>query len=279
MNTQMSFALELRYGHINYGAARGTGSIVFAPTSILLGLLIERTSAGLLPWIDLLCIAAPGGILLVLTLAARAAGQGGAPLPSQQAKGSSTRDFIRSNHRFFLLLLGTALIYFSHNLVNNFMINVVGNVGGDTSDMGLLNGYIAALEIPMMFLYDRLTRRMRCATTLRIATAAFSLKALAIALASSMGALFAAELLQSVSFALLTPAIVRYVDLYVDHRDSAKGQALAYGMVTLGNVFSSSIGGLLFDALPVRQTLLIGALISVLGMSLCQAFVERGKPA
>ena len=41
MNTEISADLELRLGHINYGAARGTGSIAFAPVSMLLGRLLE----------------------------------------------------------------------------------------------------------------------------------------------------------------------------------------------------------------------------------------------
>ena len=40
MNTEISVDLSGRIGHINYGAARGTGSIAFAPISILLGKLL-----------------------------------------------------------------------------------------------------------------------------------------------------------------------------------------------------------------------------------------------
>lgn len=279
MNTQMSLELEFRFGHINYGAARGTGSLAFVPVSILLGILLERRGAGLLPVVNLLCLAAQLGILLCLDLSVRADGAAGSVGLPRTHNGSSTGEFIRNNRRFFLLMLGTALIYFAHNLMNNFMINVVNNVGGDTSDMGMLHGYIAALEIPVMFLYDRLTHRISCAMTLRIAVTAFFLKALAVALATSMAGLYAACALQALSFALLTPAIVRYVNLYVDHRDSAKGQALAYGMVTLGNVFSSSIGGILFDALSVRQALLVGAAVALLGMLICQIYTERKKNA
>ena len=157
-------------------------------------------------------------------------------------------------------------------LVNNYMINVVRNAGGDTSDMGLLSGFTAFMEIPMMFLYDWLLRRFRCATTVRFASSMFALKSLAIALAPRMGALYAAETLQIVSFAMITPAMVQYVILNIDRKDSAKGQALAFGMVTIGNVLSSAIGGHLYDALPVRSVLLIGTLIAVCGAVLCHVF-------
>jgi PPP family 3-phenylpropionic acid transporter len=155
------------------------------------------------------------------------------------------------------------------------MINVVRNVGGDTSDMGLLSGFTAFVEIPMMFLYDRLLRWFKCASTVRFASSMFALKSLAIALAPNMGALYAAETLQIVSFAMITPAMVQYVILNIDRKDSAKGQALAFGMVTIGNVLSSLIGGHLYDALPVRSVLLIGTLIAVFGAVLCHVFSKE----
>ena len=157
------------------------------------------------------------------------------------------------------------------------MINVVRQVGGDTSDMGLLSGFIAVMEIPMMFLYDRLLRRVRCETTVRIASSVFAVKALAIAFAGSMGALFATSVLQMFSFALLTPAMVTYVNISIDYKDSAKGQALAFGMVTLGNVLSSAIGGPLFDALSVHAVLLIGAFASAAGAVLCHVFSRPAR--
>ena len=149
---------------------------------------------------------------------------------------------------------------------------MVRNVGGDTSDMGLLSGFTAFMEIPMMFLYDRLLRRVSCASTVRFASSMFVVKALAIALAPNMGALYAAEVLQMVSFAMITPAMVQYVILNIDPKDSAKGQALAFGMVTVGNVLSSVIGGHLFDALPVCSVLLLGTVTAVLGAVLCHVF-------
>ena len=271
MNTQISADLNRRIGHINYGAARGTGSIAFAPMSVLVGRLLEDRGTGVLPTIFITCIALQAAALLLLCLSKRRhaalTGEKGPTL-----RGSSFAGFYRENRRFFGLLAGVALLFFTHNLVNNYMIHVVRNVGGDTSDMGLLSGYTAFMEIPMMFLYDRLLRRFRCESTVRFASSMFVLKALAIALAPNMGTLFAAHALQMLSFAMITPAMVAYVNLCIDPKDSAKGQALAFGMVTLGNILSSAIGGVLYDALTVRRVLLIGTAAALVGALLCHVF-------
>ena len=272
MNTEISADLELRLGHINYGAARGTGSFAFAPVSVLIGHLLEGIGTQVLDEIFLICIALQAAALLLLCLSIRGRDIDAEVLRREKASSSSFSQFFRENRRFFGLLAGVALLFFTHNLVNNYLINVVRAVNGDTSDMGLLSGYTAFMEIPMMFLYDRLLRRFRCESTVRFASSMFVLKALAIATAGSMRMLFVANILQMFSFAMITPAMVVYVNQYIDHKDSAKGQALAFGMVTLGNILSSSIGGPLYDALPVRIVLLIGTGAALAGALFCHLF-------
>ena len=274
MNTEISADLELRLGHINYGAARGTGSIAFAPVSILLGRLIETAGTQILPLVFLVCIGLQALALLLLCRSIRTVTVGDEVSRNLKRSASSFPVFFRENRRFFGLLAGIVLLFFTHNLVNNFLINVVRHVGGDTSDMGLLSGFTAVMEIPMMFLYDRLMRRFSCAATVRFAASMFVLKALAVAFAPSMGGLFLANTLQLLSFAMITPAMVQYVNIYIPHKDSAKGQALAFGMVTLGNVLSSAVGGRLYDALPVGLVLLIGAAAALSGAVLCHVFTQ-----
>ena len=272
MNTEISVDLNGRIGHVNYGAARGTGSVAFVPVSILIGKLLEEIGMQVLPAVFLICIALQAAALLLLCLSIRRAPGDPADRRAQAAAASDFPLFFRENRRFFGLLAGIACLFFAHNLVNNYLINVVRNAGGDTSDMGLLSGYTAFMEIPMMFLYDRLLRRVSCASTVRFASFMFVLKSLAIALAPGMRALFAAATLQAISFAMITPAMVQYVILNIDRKDSAKGQALAFGMVTVGNVLSSAIGGHLYDALPVLSVLLLGTVAAVSGAVLCHVF-------
>ena len=50
-------------------------------------------------------------------------------------ESSGIVEFIRCNKRFSVFLLGVALLFAIHSLINNFIILVVQNVGGDSSDM------------------------------------------------------------------------------------------------------------------------------------------------
>ena len=89
--------------------------------------------------------------------------------------------------------------------------------------------------------------------------------------------LYAANLLQILSYALIIPAMVQYVNLVIGQKDSAKGQAIANGMTTLGAVFASSIGGKLYDVLSVRTTLLISAAIAVCGVVILSLSIDRKR--
>lgn len=273
MNTEISADLELGVCHVNYGAARGTGSIAFAPVSMLLGKLLEARGIGPLPWINYGFILLQALALLSLQITVRGRVRKES-VAGKSTHASSSREFFLENMGFFGLLLGVGLLFFGHNLTTNYLINIVRNVGGDTSDMGLLSGYTAIMEIPMMFLYDRLLKRVRCEDTVRFSAAMFAMKAFSVAMARSMGGLFAANIFQMLSFAMMTPALVQYVNLHIPHKDSAKGQAAAFGTITLGNVTSSWFGGGLYDAMGVRSTLMIGVAATLCGALICQVFTK-----
>lgn len=279
LNTQLCFEMEKAFCPMNYGAARGFGSVAYAPFVFALGILCGKFTPGMLPIAGLLLLVAQIILLLITTV------QFSGRKPEDRAgngkagaeKGSSIFLFISGNRRFCLMLLGVALLFFAHNIVNNFMINVVRNVGGDEADVGSVNGFMAVMEIPAMFMYDRLMRRFSCPATVRFAAAMFAVKALCIAAAPSLTALIAAHTLQAFSFAVITPALVRYVDLYIDRRDSAKGQSLAYAMTTLGSIFASSIGGIMYDMISVRATLVFGVLAAAAGAVMCAAFTRHRR--
>lgn len=195
----------------------------------------------------------------------------------KEAQGMGLLAFIRANPRFCLLMFSLALLFFSYNLVDFFLINILRNIGGDAGDLGNISAFKAMMEIPVMLFFTQLTGRFRCSTVMRFSALAFIAKALTVAVAGSVGTLYAANLLQALSFALIIPAMVQYVNLVIDPKDSAKGQAIANGMMTLGSIFASLIGGRLFDGLSVHGTLIIGIVIAVCGTVLCNLTIEKKR--
>ena len=271
LTTQLSAELAHACGHINFGAARGTGSLFYSLSATVIGLLLEKYSPAVLPCAAIFALA--GQMLIIAALAVQLRRTADTVAVSAgAAEASGLLDFFRGNRRFCYMMLGTVLLYFSHNVLTSFFINVVREVGGGTADLGRITGFMALIEIPVMLFYDRFTRRVSAPACMRIAAAGFVVKTLAFALAPNVPALYAASVFQAVSFALITPASVRYVTLYVPASDAAKGQSVAFGATTLASIFATSIGGVMFDAMSAHSVLLISAAVASVGAVAVIAF-------
>ena len=258
---------------VDYGIARGMGSLAFVGISLVLGAAAERMGVRMIPLSGLVISALQFLAYLSMRKALVIGAAGSAP---SFTEGRSMKAFIAANPRFFILLTGTALLFFTHNTINNFLINIVRFDGGDTSTLGVLHGFIAAVEIPVMVFYSRIFRRADTRNVLRVAFVFFILKSAAIAASRTIPQLTASYAMQAPSFALYAAAIVPYVTKNIAAEDSAKAQSLAYTMTTCGGILASLIGGRLYDMLPVPTTVWIACGISVIGTA--AAFVGLGSP-
>lgn len=278
LNLKFCVDADRRALALDYGKGRAAGSLAFVLCSALLGALVERLSYPVLIW--------AGFAVLLLQIAANALTQAGlnrAPLAAQTEerteKSVSLFAFLRAEPRFALFLFGSILLYFAHNTITNFMINIVRDVGGDTESMGYLNAFMAVVEIPVMLLFGWLMRGRRASVLLQISVAVFLLKGLAYAAAASVPTLFGATLLQAPSFALYTCAVVPYVSAVIARENAAKAQSLAFSMTTFGAVGASLVGGWLYDHCSVRATLLVAAAVCAVGVAICLPTIKKTEKA
>lgn len=263
----LSFYIESWGCDINFSRARALGSLSFAVCNVILGMLVQRVSENAVPTAFILFSSLLGLATLLFVPGDRAHR---AAFPERRAQAAVERpsgllEFARENRRFMLFLLGTATLYFTHGMIGNFMIEFIRSIGGGSEDMGNVLAFMTVVEVPVMLLFGRLTRRFRCSSLLRFAVIMFTVKELMIYLASSLPALYAAEALQAFSFALFVPASVRYVDEVIAKHNAVKGQAFVTSMMTLGSIFASYIGGLLLDTSTPGFTLLVGVIVSAVG--------------
>ena len=278
LNTELCFELAGWSRPVSYSPARGIGSLCYALMSFAMGRLTLRLGADVHPYAGLFCLLCQVVSIGVITWArSRVRPENAIHGSGQKEEGLGLMLFIRANARFCVMMFSLALLFFSYNVSDSFLINILRNVGGDAGDLGSISAFKAVLEIPVMLFYAQLTGRFRCSSVMRLSALAFVAKALALALAGSVGMLYAANLLQILSYALIIPAMVQYVNLVIGQKDSAKGQAIANGMTTLGAVFASSIGGKLYDVLSVRTTLLISAAIAVCGVVILSLSIDRKR--
>ena len=264
LNLKLYVDFSYRGLTVEYGFARGMGSLCYVLVTMLVGTLIDRCDLIILPILGIvLCgLQAAAHFTVCRMIREHPIVRG----ESAAQTGSTIPVFLKKYRRFCLVLFGTMLLFACHNVTNNFLINITKNVGGSAGTMGYFHALIAASEIPVMLLFARFARRRKITFWLAVSFIAFTLKAAAVAAAPNIPVLAAALLLQAPSFALYTAAIVPYAQQAVPYEDSAKAQSLAFTMTTVGSVFASIFGGKLLDSVSVTQTLWIAVSVSVLGM-------------
>ncbi len=279
-----SIALEfMNNGYpFNFGLARGTGSIAFAATSFLLGHAVSRFSAAVILPVFLISyvffflaayiyrIKSPKrehkSYEATDTNSDASISAKGSTLDTAANPPASILGFFLKYKRFALLLVGVAMVFYSHSLINTYLINIIENVGGNSADMGLSLTIAAGLELPMMAAFTIIVRKVKCGTLIKISGFFFLLKALAILIAPNVMAVHFSQAFQMLSFALFTPASVYYVNSIINEEDRNKGQAML-GVATVGvaGTIANLSGGKLLDISGVSNMLTLGAIVALIG--------------
>ena len=248
---------------VNFGIARGVGSLSYALLSLVLGELIEKYSPNVLPATGIIFSLMLVAMMVLFTRQYRS--NAAEFTPPSKDRSRSLMAFLKSDKRFALTLVGIGLTYFSHTAFTNFLINVVENVGGGSGEMGVC-GFIAAMvELPPMFLFMKMVKKVRCSSLLKLSCAMFSVKMFLCAVAPSVPLLYVAQTVQMIAFGLYIPASVQYVNEVVAPADRFKGQALVTGVTTLSGIVASLVSGIMLDNLGVTATMLVSAAVSALG--------------
>jgi len=280
----LSFKLEESGVHINFGVARSMGSLAYSILTAVLGTLVENYGIGVLPVtgeITMLMLL----ISLILTrrqyLKAKAMNAEKGLIeakPQEEAVEEITLlDFIRRHKIFVLINIGVIGVYFSNSVLNNYMMQIVADVGGNSEDMGRVLAVMAFLEIPTMVFFDRLRKHFSCQLMLKVAAVGFTAKIFMCYIASSVAMIFAAHLLQLVSFALFLPAMVHFINEMMSKGEAVKGQALYTMMITVTTIFSSLAGGAILDYSGAKMLTLVATIATAAGAVIIIATVDKVK--
>ena len=231
---------------VDFGSARGIGSLSYAVASYILGIVVEKFGtrsilmAGILVALVLLVT-----ILSMPVLSSSAASRLGEKEPEQNDAGLIV--FAGRYKNFMLTLAGITLLFTFHNMNNAYLIKVIENVGGTSADMGRMLSIAAVTELPVMFLFSRISKHFKSSTLLMVSSAFFAIRAAGFMLAGNVMTMYLAAMLQIGSFALYIPSSVYYVNETMLDQDKFKGQAVMPATNTLGGVFGSLFGGFLID--------------------------------
>lgn len=278
MNT-LAFVFE-KYGiTINYGLARGLGSVAYAVASMILGHAVDAFSPDLLP----VCYVVFNALLFIVVHAYVLPKNEQIEVSVEEKKDEEITpshneglfQFAGKYKKFMIFLLGFVFVYFAHTIINNFFIQIINNVGGNSSDMGNAVFLAAMLELPTMAYFTKLSHKVNCGTLIKISILLFLVKHVITYFAVDMTMIYIAQAFQMGAYALFIPASVYYVNCKIAPQDMVKGQSFVTTSMTVAGVFGNFIGGILLDTVGVGQVLLISAILSLIGAVIVSMSVEK----
>lgn len=257
---------------INYGLGRGIGSFAFSVAALVIGEVIAAWGAD---WMIALAVA-----LLIAHAAAtlgypalgdvRAAVQGAA-----QTECCSLPVFFGRYRWYCASLVGVALLAMFHAMTENYLIETVKPLGGDSGSVGVALFIATLIEMPVLVWFDQVRRRICDTWLLKIAGISFLVKAVLFLLAGSVMEIYMLQLLQATSYAFLSPTQLYYANRRVAPADMVKGQAFITASYALGCALGNFTGGQLLHFFSLRIMLWSGVGIALLGTAILFATVDH----
>lgn len=293
----MAFYLTTKERKINFGVARSAGSMAYAILTSILGALVVSYGVNAIPTMGILIV-----ILLLVSLwltrklykgaleknkaiTKKVENEyknpnkedGGYRVKTEEHDVINLKDFILGNKVFILFTFCIVLIFFQNSVFNNYLMQILSAVGGDSKEMGRLFSFMAVLELPGLIFFNRLRERFSCQFMLKVSSIAFTLKVIFCFMANTVTLIYIGFLFQLISFPIFLSASVHLVDEVMKKGEAVKGQSAITAMMTLSAVFASLAGGAILDFSGPSLLLLISAILAGLGTLIIVLTVDKIK--
>ena len=262
--------------YLNFGFSRGIGSISYAFCAAALGMAIDRFHPGILGYVYVGC-----AVLLCLAIGImKDLGKEEVTVqrPEKSRQAEPVGRFLLHSPVFVMLMAGFLLGNTGNSCIGTYTVNVIKNLGGSDTILGVANFISAASEMPMMILFGVLMKKMDCIRILKISAFFFFVKPLIILTAGSVPAVFVGLAMQGPAFGLFTPAAVYYVNSTIAPEGRVKGQAV-FSMVTSGaaTCVGNLLGGWMQDTFGLSWMLAGCVVIGAVGLVIVMMIPGTGE--
>ena len=269
--TALCFEYRKAGADIAYGIARGLGSASFAITSVFIGSAVARNGVKLLLIVNIV-------VMLLSAVAVITFRKPKAEIKQEQKSGSNQNNilaFARKYPAFIVYLACTVCFFFAHNMINDFMIQIIRSLGGGETELGYSNFLQAILELPVMAMIGIILKKISAGKLMVISGIAFLIKIVILIFATNMAMMYLSQSFQLFAYAVFIPATAYYVSSTMDEKDQVKGQAFVTSAITVGGVFSNLLSGVILDHAGITTMLTTGSIVCAIGAAV--ALVAMAK--
>ncbi len=201
--------------------------------------------------------------------------------PRKEDKPTTAAEFFRADPKMIGFLLGAILLYIGHNVLSNCMFRVAqlkvpgADEAGATAVQGTALLIAAVVELPAMFFFTTVVKKIRCDLLLLLSCLCMTLRLALTLLLPGAAGLYGAQIMQMLGYALFAVSTVYYVGTVVPKGNVVKGQTYLGTTNTLGCLIAYALGGSLIDAVGVSWMLGVCVAASAAGFLLVLLSIKK----
>jgi len=265
------FVCQSENDKINFGVARGIGSLSYAVLSLILGKITVLFGPVSVP-------VSTGIVGLSIIFSILLMPKGDSPTLADELSGTMTDSsndksaknsalsVLKAYPEFFIMWISCILQMTFHNLSNTYLIQICERAGGSSGTLGIALAIAAITELPFMFCFTLINKKISAKRLLLISSIAFVVKAVGYIFSFNIPVLYGTQLVQCASFAIYASASVYYAEEAVKSEDKTTAQSFMSNSQTIGSVIGSLVGGFLISGTNLNVTLIVAAVIAGLGV-------------
>lgn len=245
---------------VNYGVARGMGSLAYAFAALVIGEAMAAFGGVWMIWISVSLLLA--NMIVVLTYP-------NVPLvvseKQNRMESCTALQFFVRYPWYCASLLGVMLLAMFHSMTENYLIEVVAPLGGDSGTVGLALFIATVAETVVIVRFDWVRSKISDTWLMKLSGVFFLLKSVLFLLAGNVMTIYVIQLLQATTYSFLSPTQLYYANARISPVDMVKGQAFITASYTLGCAAGSFVGGQMLSFFGIRELLLVGVVMAAAG--------------
>ena len=254
-----------------FSISRGFGSVFFSLLSLLTGILVREFG------IEAVYLLSAGLAVLLMVAVLWYEKAVSADLHTVVSESISEKKggFLKQYPRFAVFLLGAILLCLSHNLMSTFLYQIMVWKHGGAAEQGIASAISALVELPPMFLFPLMMKKVRCDKWIRFAAVCMALKPLMILFSVNPEGVYLAQVTQMVGFGLYTIGSMNYAEMVVGKGESVRAQSYLGSTVTIGSLLALSSGGVICDLFGTQAMAVVSLISALLGGAVIVLFAQK----
>lgn len=265
--------LNSRGRKVEYSAARGCGSMMYALAAILYGRAVLVFGNGAIP---ALMVAFGVGVIVVSARIPRVECIAGAREKVNLREGLS---ILLRQRDYVIFVLCAFLAMFSLAGTGTYFAVFLDELGANSQHVGLGNFVMAMAEALAMFLFSRVVRRVPFRGLFTLCLLAHALECILLALSPNYVCAILSMAVQCLSFGLLVPCIQHFTFRHVERRYASTAQLFSTSVgLSASLVFGDLFSGLLSGLMPLRAMFLWLSVPALLGTAIYGITTHNKKP-